>query len=778
MNNPNADQKACFEKNRLMIEAQWPHVWEMIQGLTRCHITVVEGAAPKKATLAVDGIHLSGMYDRLRDAELLARRVPNSSRQAWVYGVGLGDVPSVMLMRPSIQRLWVVLVNPELFLTSLYFIDHTGWMKDARTQLVFPSTNDIVRQPFTAIPSSLRLVNPKSVGFRLAAQVSLELATPYMNRDFVQNQHLKERIRKAEERVVQDRDVAALFSTVKGGHVVVAGAGPTLSEQFSWMRTERDRFFLIAVDAAFKPLQQAGLLPDMVVSIDPYPVVLAMFYPLDRESCRDIPLVYFPVLDDNVLDHWPGPRYVAYSNSEIYRELKERVSRGVLFASGIVLHPTVDLAVRMGYDRITLVGADFSFPQGRRSVSTSSVHTFLDPVGNHTPVTVENCVGEQVQTIPAFRNALLDFEHYISRAAKIHFFKAGSQGAKIRGVGSLESAGLLRHALDQYPQDEEEKILFPVPENEAEWPEYLETLLDTAENLLTRRAFGLAEKAFNEALWSALEQENMIAEARSQCGLASVYAAQKHLEEAATLFRHALSLFEKARDRTREAETRQRLAALLVEQQAFLEAAENFEQAMALFRALDDPIGEARTHRNLAQFFAKKDQIDKAESSLKNSLVVFSKLKNWREEAETCSALGILFRQVNQFEKSAAAFQRASLLFRKIKDPLGNALARNQLYELKLEGRTSLEERKNCLVLLERAALAFRQGMEAQGSADLTKMIDCFLEKIRSGVLQAEKQQQVTPLLQVLMNAQKRKDLLHLADILEYQLAPLWEKEA
>lgn len=64
-------------------------------------------------------------------------------------------------------------------------------------------------------------------------------------------------------------DVSALDGIADGDPVVLCGAGPSLDRLLPSLRTCRDRAWLVAIDTALRPLLAAGIVPDLVVSIDP-----------------------------------------------------------------------------------------------------------------------------------------------------------------------------------------------------------------------------------------------------------------------------------------------------------------------------------------------------------------------------------------------------------------------------------------------------------------------------------------------------------------------------
>jgi hypothetical protein len=65
------------------------------------------------------------------------------------------------------------------------------------------------------------------------------------------------------------RDVSALDGMAAGDALVLCGAGPSLDRLLPALRACRSRAWLVAIDTALRPLMAAGIVPDLVVSIDP-----------------------------------------------------------------------------------------------------------------------------------------------------------------------------------------------------------------------------------------------------------------------------------------------------------------------------------------------------------------------------------------------------------------------------------------------------------------------------------------------------------------------------
>lgn len=421
---PDARQPATMEANFAIVGQRWPDV---AQAIERAADSLPPFSLEEKSarTLYVDGIHLTSAYDRLQEAQLQAAEIPDDSARAWVYGLALGDIPRVLLKRRQLKELTVVVMNSSVAALSLYFFDHRDWLADPRVTLAVATPTDRLHAPFATAPGCLQLACDEAS--RLRDMVCLERATPFIRqRHKANNPHLQKRLADNADYVALDPSFEELAAKLRSGTVVVAAAGPTLSDQYSWLQSRKPGP-IIAVDAALKPLMHAGIVPDIVIAIDGHADIYDLFFAdLDLDPLRDSALVYFPVVQTETLKNWPGNRYAAWSSAPIYDDLSRRYARQRLFSSGSVIHPAVDLATRISAVNIILAGADFAFPGGQSHVA--GCHQAQRIQGSHW---VLNGHGKRVETIPNLRAYLRDLETFLSTRADRNFFNASAKGAAI-----------------------------------------------------------------------------------------------------------------------------------------------------------------------------------------------------------------------------------------------------------------------------------------------------------------------------------------------------------
>nr|WP_225927496.1 6-hydroxymethylpterin diphosphokinase MptE-like protein [Pseudomonas ekonensis] len=386
------------------------------------------------STLSVAGIQLTSRHDRVHEARIQAASLPADKAQLHVYGTGLGDLPAVLLERPGLERLYVHILNGALFSLVLQLLDQRHWLDDARVELLYAGDLPDICTPFFALPAEMLLADDfnAKIRDRLVSEVHLS----FNNREFdPQSPFIVQRLQDCLPVLLADDDVAQLFGSCAGREVYVIATGPTLEghfERLAAIRGRAERPLFICVDTAYRPLRERGIVPDIVVSIDQR---ISLRH-LPFEDSDGIALVYLPMSDPQVLKAWKGKRYGGYSLSPVYTGLRERHPRALLHVGGSVIHPAVDLAVKMGAASITLFGADFAFPMNKTHAGWNDGD--LGPSVNQARHWVHDGNGERVKTQLNFRGYLCVLERYIARHPQVKFLNSSRAGARIAGTGFNE----------------------------------------------------------------------------------------------------------------------------------------------------------------------------------------------------------------------------------------------------------------------------------------------------------------------------------------------------
>jgi hypothetical protein len=169
---------------------------------------------------------------------------------------------------------------------------------------------------------------------------------------------------------------APRINAAAGGSVAICAAGPSIDDQIPLLRERRNNLFVIAADTALPALLAGGVKPDAVVSIDCQHISYCHFIGTD---CADIPLF---------LDIASPPLLSGFSRFPFFfcggHPLAAYISRKwkplpVLDTSGgNVTYACLSLAQRLGVRRVTVYGADFSYPLGRPYARGTYFYPFFE----------------------------------------------------------------------------------------------------------------------------------------------------------------------------------------------------------------------------------------------------------------------------------------------------------------------------------------------------------------------------------------------------------------
>ncbi|MBP5956836.1 DUF115 domain-containing protein [Pseudomonas anatoliensis] len=417
-----------FQANAEVLQRRWPALFErlMAEDSAAVQAELVQGLG---STLSVNGVQLTSRHDRTHEARIQAASLADKA-QLHVYGTGLGDLPAVLLERAGLERLYVHILNGALFALVVQLLDQRQWLEDPRVQLFYAGDLSDICTPFFALPAEMLLADDfnAKIRDRLVSEVHLS----FNNREFdPQSPVIRQRLQDCLPVLLGDDDVATLFGTCVDREVYVIATGPTLEghfERLAKVRAQAQRPLFICVDTAYRPLREHGVVPDLVVSIDQ----LISFRHLPFEESEGIPLVYLPMSDPEVLRAWKGKRYGGYSASPVYAALREEYPRGELHVGGSVIHPAVDLAVKMGATRITLFGADFAFPMNKTHAGWNDGE--LGPSVSQARHWVRDGNGQRVSTQLNFRGYLCVLERFIAAHPQVEFFNSSRGGALIAGA--------------------------------------------------------------------------------------------------------------------------------------------------------------------------------------------------------------------------------------------------------------------------------------------------------------------------------------------------------
>lgn len=215
---------------------------------------------------------------------------------------------------------------------------------------------------------------------------------------------------------------------------VIVSAGPSLEKNVHVLREMKNKAFIICVDTAADYLIKKGIVPHIIVSVDPEKPV-AMF---DDEIIRKVPIAVSTDVNYQVLERMKTSKIIFCSTDNSYIQSLFRVgghSIDKLRSGGSVATMAMSLCIYWGFHKIILVGQDLALSGEKLYAGNAAGNTAVREVKK-----VEGIDGNQVLTYTDYYSYLLWFEQTIMMHPELEFIDATEGGAKINGtrIATLE----------------------------------------------------------------------------------------------------------------------------------------------------------------------------------------------------------------------------------------------------------------------------------------------------------------------------------------------------
>lgn len=240
---------------------------------------------------------------------------------------------------------------------------------------------------------------------------------------------------------------------VRSRPAIIVAAGPSLDKNIDELGNAKGKALIIAVDTAIKSLEQHGIMPDIVVSVDSQKP-LGLF---EAKMMKSVPLVLETSSNGKLAELHGGHRFYS-GTSEVYsRELMKKLDKKIeyMLTGGSVANSAFSIATKVGFPVIMLVGQDLAYPDNRQHTAGAYADAEQDKLdSNRKYFEVEDIYGNMVLTetnMDMYRRWL---EKEIRDKSSITVIDATEGGAKIKGteIMTLKEA-LSRHCDGLEPMD-------------------------------------------------------------------------------------------------------------------------------------------------------------------------------------------------------------------------------------------------------------------------------------------------------------------------------------
>ncbi|EID0698500.1 TPA: 6-hydroxymethylpterin diphosphokinase MptE-like protein [Vibrio parahaemolyticus] len=417
-----------------IIRSRWPDAAQALDNadFSDLNFEVVEKAA---MTLKVNGVQLSSAYDPLEEA--FQYRSLTSSNEYHIWGIGMGNVPSLLAQDQSARSICVYLYNLSLAKLVLSLVPQP-WLSDPRVSLVAVSEDhcEIGKHLSSLCWDDCIIINADRaisrythqwLYFRLENRVLIGFANAnYRHSDAElvtreeENAPLLKRIKSSDHYLMYQVDDA-----------ICIGAGPSLQhhiEELKVVYSQPNRPKFIAASTACKCLMENGIKPDVVFAVD---MDLGDEH-IPFELAINTILVFASHMPSRIFQNWHGEKYYLHLGDFTYDRFAAKLPvKYRPYSFGSVIHPLIHFTLLQGASRISLIGCDFGFPGD--IIHSGRENRADDPNATMT-ARVENGFGEMIKTSPAYRMFGSGVENLIAASPQTKFYNWSRIGAKIIGA--------------------------------------------------------------------------------------------------------------------------------------------------------------------------------------------------------------------------------------------------------------------------------------------------------------------------------------------------------
>ena len=254
---------------------------------------------------------------------------------------------------------------------------------------------------------------------------------------------------------------------------LVVSGGPSLDSNIRDMVSHRDkldRYFIITGSRTVEALTKNGIIPDMIVSVDPVDANFDMM-----KNCLDLeaPLAFYEYSNRYLVRDYKGDKiFISLLFSHTVEGFENY--QGV-FCGGSVAHACIDIANLMGCSPILFLGQDFAHTYDKHHAD-SAVFDYDKSLPYGATAVAKDVYGNPVGTTVTLDHYRRRLEHYITLykdQKRIRFINC-SYGAEIEGAPHKELSDVFKEETAARPK----KNFIPSREIHMDSKTTIDSLLD------------------------------------------------------------------------------------------------------------------------------------------------------------------------------------------------------------------------------------------------------------------------------------------------------------
>lgn len=231
------------------------------------------------------------------------------------------------------------------------------------------------------------------------------------------------------------RPASVLRNAFDGKTALVMAAGPSLDSLLPWISAQRQRLVLIAVSRVARLLQDKGIEPDMIVTVDPQDISLAISKEIFAFGPGTL-LVHSSSAAPAIVGQWRHDK--VYTGPQFFWEMSN--SPNIPQQGPTVTNEAISLALHLGFSQILLAGVDLCFGREGRSHASGSLEHDRGPLSANSDRSVQTNAGYSAGTNNGYYECIRQIELQLEEsplAARCRVVNLAADAAAIKGVEYL-----------------------------------------------------------------------------------------------------------------------------------------------------------------------------------------------------------------------------------------------------------------------------------------------------------------------------------------------------
>jgi hypothetical protein len=232
-----------------------------------------------------------------------------------------------------------------------------------------------------------------------------------------------------------------------GKTAVLLAGGPSLDAILPWVQSHRESLVVLSVSRIARRLQEVGLVPDLVFSIDPHPVSFDVSKEMLLWGGQTLLVNLYHVVP-RLLGNWQGQSVFLGPRFPWQTPLNDRTAR----TSGpTVTNFALSAAVAMGFSQVVLAGVDLCFSRSGHTHARGSNESLAGPQFGMHDTRVETNAGWLAYTTNAMAQAIpiLTAQASAARQQGCRFVNPAPGAARVEHVDHRSLEELALATLDQ-----------------------------------------------------------------------------------------------------------------------------------------------------------------------------------------------------------------------------------------------------------------------------------------------------------------------------------------